>query len=69
MAYEYGCIVGMGEHDIIGTKPTIELAKRSCEELQRDWDGTSIDDWHIVGGELHGSSEDPGEPWYIREAI
>ena len=67
MAYEYGCIVGFGEHEICATVDSLDEAKRQCELLQRDWDGTGIGKWEFDGKEWRGQSDDPAEPWYVRE--
>ena len=67
MAYEYGCIVGMGEYEPCDTVDTFNEAVLQCELLQRDWDNTGIGDWWFNGSEWIGESNHPDEPWYIRE--
>lgn len=66
MAYEYGCIVGMGDHEICATEETLPDAMAACEALQLDWDGTSVRGWSFTNGEYRGISDDPDEPWYVR---
>lgn len=67
MPFEYGCVVGMNEHEIIGTEPTMLGAMRQCEMLQLDWNGTSVMGWPFIGGEFRGVSDNPNEPWYVRK--
>lgn len=67
MAYEYGCIITFGAHDSCDEADSLEEAKRQCELLQRDWDGTGVGKWEFDGKEWRGQSDDPAEPWYVRE--
>lgn len=67
MAYEYGCIITFGGHDACDDADTLEEAMRQCELLQRDWNGEGIGKWEFNGTEWRGQSDNPDEPWYIRE--
>lgn len=66
MAYEYGCILGFGEHEICDTENTLAEAMWKCKDLQLDWDNTLIGCWRFNGKEWRAASSNPSEPWYVR---
>lgn len=66
MAYEFGCILDFGEHEICDTEDTLAEAMWKCKDMQLDWDGKLIGCWRFNGNEWHAASSDPHEPWYVR---